>query len=107
MLAPAVIYSKHDTMHTDFLKCEFDFSATFPTFIIPSSQQMFESVALGLTYGLLPDVQIRNSRSKLFNLRPKYKLIRRLYWHSYRYNDHILNMMLSELQSADFKILSL
>ncbi|MEB5477124.1 LysR family transcriptional regulator ArgP [Acinetobacter pollinis] len=81
--APAVIFNRKDNMHGNVLLEHFGLPKTaYPYHFIPSSESFVDAIELGLGYGMVPELQVRNT--ELVVLTPKTTLDISLYWHHWQ-----------------------
>lgn len=81
--APAVIFNRKDEMHADVLLKQFGLPKTaYPHHFIPSSESFLHAIELGLGYGMVPELQVKNTR--LIILSPEATLDLPLYWHHWQ-----------------------
>lgn len=104
MLAPAVIFSRKDTLHDAFLTQVLGFSVSrYPAHYLPSSEVFVDCIASGTAYGMLPDYQTESlvNEGRLVNLFPEQSLSVNLYWHCWNLKSELLET-LSQLIISGF-----
>nr|WP_199068392.1 LysR family transcriptional regulator ArgP [Chromobacterium sp. ASV5] len=84
--APAIIFSRKDTVHSQFLQEVADYHAPYPYLTIPTPQGFVEATRLGLAYSLLPELMLDDdiASGRLIDLFPGRHMDIPLYWHHWR-----------------------
>lgn len=103
--APAVIFNDKDQLHTDIMLKLFGLPQTsYPYHYVPSSKSFAEAIELGLGYGLVPELQIRDqlAAEKLICLLPEATQNIDLYWHHWKQQSSQLEKLTHVL--TNFKI---
>lgn len=88
----AVLFNRKDKIHDNFLAAHLGFPVNgFPKHYIPSPEGLYDAVAVGMGYGLVPEEQAKNDlrTGKLVNLVPDMPLDIALYWHHWSIEPNI------------------
>jgi LysR family transcriptional regulator (chromosome initiation inhibitor) len=88
----AVLFNRKDKIHDNFLAAHMGVSvSSFPKHYIPSPEGLYDAVAVGMGYGLVPEEQAKNDlrTGKLVNLAPDMPLDIALYWHHWSIEPNI------------------
>lgn len=91
--APSVAFDEHDDVNLRFVyKLLSTKKVSLPLHYIPSPQGYLESILQGISYGLVPDLQVKSTPSarKLINLAQDISVDVRLYFHYLRRNSTAL-----------------
>lgn len=94
--APAVIFNEKDQMHTQSIQQNFGLNLTqYPHYFIPSSSAFIDAVTMGLGYGWLPDYQAGADliTHKLVEVAPELRIQLPLYWHHWKQQSEVLNIL--------------
>lgn len=90
--APAVIFNRKDEMHADVLLKQFGLPKTaYPYHFIPSSESFLHAIELGLGYGMVPELQVKDTN--LIILSPQATLDIPLYWHHWQQQSKQLQLL--------------
>lgn len=84
--APAIMFSRRDTLHLNFVESRFGITINdMPYFIVPSVQSLLDCVQAGLGYGICPELQWqqRSLDGELRDLFPDDHPAVSLYWQSW------------------------
>lgn len=85
--APVVVFNRKDRLQADFLLRHYGLQDdAYPVHYIPASQPFMQAVALGLGWGMLPEVQMRewHEAGHLVDLAPHRPVDVALYWHAWK-----------------------
>ena len=107
-LAPAVIFNQKDMLHVEVLKKEFGLlKGTYPFHLIPSSESFVHAIKLGLGYGMVPQVQLREMEENIdyINLIPDFSYQVPLYWHHWDDQSKILQHLTASVVALTRKTL--
>ena len=104
--APAVIFNDKDQLHTDVMIKLFGLPQTsYPYHYVPSSKSFAEAIELGMGYGMVPELQIRDqiSTGKLICLLPEATQNIELYWHHWKNQSSQLEKLTQVLTNTIIK----
>lgn len=99
-IAPAIIFNHKDQMHFDLLEKQYGLvKGTYPYHYIPSSESFFTAVQLGLGYGMVPELQLKQvpETNQLVELIPDMQLDIALYWHHWHQQSRPLQYLTQHL----------
>lgn len=85
--APVVVFNRKDRLQADFLLRHYGLpDNAYPVHYIPASQPYMQAVALGLGWGMLPEVQMRQWQQEglLVDIAPQRPTDVALYWHTWK-----------------------
>ncbi|WP_293765970.1 LysR family transcriptional regulator ArgP [uncultured Aquitalea sp.] len=84
--APAIVFSRKDDLHHQFLQQETGYDGPYPHFLLPTPQGFVEATRLGLAYSLLPELMIGDDlqQGRLVDLLPGRYVDLPLWWHHWR-----------------------
>jgi len=85
--APVVVFNRKDRLQADFLLRHYGLpDDAYPVHYIPASQPFMQAIALGLGWGMLPEVQMREWQEAglLVDLAPHRPSDVALYWHAWK-----------------------
>lgn len=106
--APAVIFNRKDELHRKILNSLFpDFSESFPTHHIPSSEKFVDLIVRGHGYGVVPDLQSTPmlTTGLLRECAPKHPLHLPLFWHTWARQPELLKRLSTALLDHAHRIL--
>ncbi|MDQ1208283.1 LysR family transcriptional regulator (chromosome initiation inhibitor) [Acinetobacter baylyi] len=108
-VAPAIIFNHKDQMHFDLLEKQYGLiKGAYPCHYIPSSACFFTAVQLGLGYGLVPELQLKQAADpdQLRDIMPEMQLDIPLYWHHWQQQSRPLQSLTEHLTQHAAKYLS-
>lgn len=85
--APVVVFNRKDRLQADFLLRHYGLDeGAYPAHFIPASQPYMQAIALGLGWGMLPEVQMRalQESGALVDIAPQRPTDVALFWHSWK-----------------------
>ncbi|OWW22383.1 hypothetical protein AYR66_25690 [Noviherbaspirillum denitrificans] len=85
--APAVVFARKDRLQSDFLLKHFGVPEDgFPRHYVPASDPYMQAIVLGLGWGMLPELQMRDMRERgmVVDLAPTRPVDVALYWHAWK-----------------------
>lgn len=85
--APLLVFDRKDRLQADFLLRHYGIpDDAVPRHLVPASDPYMQAIALGLGWGMLPELQMRALRKegKLVDLAPQRPTDVTLYWHSWK-----------------------
>lgn len=86
-MAPVVVFNRKDRLQADFLLRHYGLpDAAYPVHTIPASHPFMQAIALGLGWGMLPEVQMKEWQKDglLVDLAPHRATDVALYWHAWK-----------------------
>lgn len=95
-LAPAVIFNAQDHLHTALLQRHFGLRLEhYPHHFIPSSRAFVQCIALGLGYGLVPEIQMQQQLKDgiLVELAEELAVDVVLYWHHWENQSGVMQQL--------------
>jgi len=104
--APAVIFNRKDNLHNQFLSQFFGrIPARVPSHYVPLPDSFLDMIALGHSYGMIPDLQSEPLRQngQLVELVPEQPIIVDLYWHCWNLDSDLLNQLTRTLVDESAK----
>jgi LysR family transcriptional regulator (chromosome initiation inhibitor) len=106
--APAIAFNRKDRLQADFLLKHYGLAdGSYPCHYIPASEPYMQAIALGLGWGMLPEVQMRDwqKRGILVDLAPQRLADVALFWHSWKVQAPKMERLSNALVRAARKIL--
>lgn len=85
--APVVVFNRKDRLQADFLLKYYGLSEhAYPCHYLPASEPYMQAIALGLGWGMLPEVQMRewHKQGLLVDLAPQRPTDVAFYWHCWK-----------------------
>ncbi|HEY8605798.1 MAG TPA: LysR family transcriptional regulator ArgP [Noviherbaspirillum sp.] len=85
--APVVAFNRKDRLQADFLQRHFGLpDGAYPVHAIPASEPFMQAIALGLGWGMLPELQAHAlcAEGRLVDLAPQRAVDVALYWHCWK-----------------------
>jgi LysR family transcriptional regulator (chromosome initiation inhibitor) len=85
--APVVVFDRKDRLQTDFLLKHYGVTEdAWPRHYVPASEPYMQAIALGLGWGMLPELQMHDlyKRGVLVDIAPQRPTDIALYWHSWK-----------------------
>jgi len=107
--APVVVFNRKDKLQADFLLQHLGLPAdAYPCHYIPASEPYMQAICLGLGWGMLPEVQMRELQSSgaLVDLMPDRPTDVGLYWHRWQVQSPRLERMSATLIQAARQVLA-
>lgn len=104
--APCLVYSRDDRLQHQFMA---EVAATEPIYThhLPSSEGFIRAACVGLGYGMMPELQVRNQleQGTLVDLIPGYSLDVPLYWHYWQMESPVMeSLRQSVINAADMAL---
>lgn len=106
--APAVVFNQKDQLHADALLRTLGVPASaYPTHYVPASEPFVAAVRLGLGYGMVPELQIRDAieRGELVDVLPDAATDVLLYWHRWAQQSPRLDALTRSVMAAASAVL--
>lgn len=94
--APAVVFNDKDQLHDEVMRQHFGLTMhTYPYFYVPSSAAFVQAIKLGLSYGMVPELQIQQelAQQQLIRLLPQVYVDVPLYWHHWKSQSEQLHLL--------------
>ncbi|MFC3107039.1 LysR family transcriptional regulator ArgP [Undibacterium arcticum] len=107
--APVVVFNRKDKLQADFLLQHLGLPAdAYPCHYIPASEPYMQAICLGLGWGMLPEVQMRELQASgaLADLMPDRPTDVGLYWHRWKVQSPRLERMSATLIQAARQVLA-
>lgn len=85
--APVVVFDRKDRLQTDFLLRHYGLTEdAWPRHFIPAADPYMQAIALGLGWGMLPELQMEKLQKQgaLVDIAPQRPTDVALYWHSWK-----------------------
>lgn len=106
--APLVVFNRKDRLQADFLLKHYGLPENAYSFhTVPASKPYMQAVALGLGWGMLPELQMRElqKRGTLVDLAPGKPTDIALYWHAWKVQSPKMERLSATLIRAARKLL--
>lgn len=106
--APVLAFNRKDQLQADFLLRHFGLPANaYPCHYIPASEPYMQAICLGLGWGMLPEVQMRDLQASgaLLDLMPDRPTDVGLYWHRWKVQSPRLERLSATLIGAARRVL--
>ncbi|RJG04723.1 ArgP/LysG family DNA-binding transcriptional regulator [Noviherbaspirillum cavernae] len=107
--APVMAFNRKDRLQADFLLRHFGLPANaYSCHYVPASEPYMQAICLGLGWGMLPELQMKESRSSgaLVDLSPRRPMDVGLYWHRWKVQSPRLERMSETLIEAARQVLT-
>ena len=98
--APVVVFDRRDDLQHRYLREHSDSDAVPPAHYVPASGDFMAAVALGLGWGMVPDLQSRRGEAELVALDPAAAVDVVLYWQQWRLRSPTLDRVREALLEA-------
>lgn len=85
--APVVVFDRKDRLQADFLLKHYGLTEdAYPRHFVPAADPYMQAIALGLGWGMLPELQMRDLRERgmLVDIAPNRPTDVALYWHGWK-----------------------
>lgn len=85
--APVVVFDRKDRLQAEFLRQHYGLAdGAWPRHYVPAADPYMQAIALGLGWGMLPELQMRDlhQRGTLVDIAPQRPTDVALYWHSWK-----------------------
>lgn len=105
---PVVAFNRKDKLQSDFLLQHFGLAPdAYPCHYIPASEPYMQAICMGLAWGMLPEVQMRDLQASgaLIDLMPDRPTDVGLYWHHWKVQSPRLERMSATLIQAARQVL--
>ena len=106
--APVVVFNRKDRLQADFLLKHYGLpDNAWPCHTVPASDPYMQAIALGLGWGMLPELQMRELRKRggLVDIAPGKPTDVALYWHAWKVQSPRMERLSATLISAARKLL--
>ena len=106
--APVVVFDRKDRLQADFLLKHFGLPEdACPRHYIPASDPFMQSITLGLGWGMLPELQMRDLRERglLVDIAPSRPTDVALYWHAWKVQSPRMERLSRTLVTQSRKLL--
>jgi LysR family transcriptional regulator (chromosome initiation inhibitor) len=106
--APVMVFDRKDKLQAEFLLCHFGLpEGSYPCHYVPASDPYMQAIRLGLGWGMLPELQMRELRESgaIEDLLPAKPLDVSLYWHRWKVQSPRLERMSKRLTQAARRLL--
>lgn len=107
--APLLVFDRKDRLQADFLLRHYGIpDDAVPRHFVPASDPYMQAIALGLGWGMLPELQMRTLRKegKLVDIAPHRPTEVTLYWHSWKLQSPRMERLSRALVQAARKMLA-
>lgn len=107
--APLLVFDRKDRLQADFLLKHYGIpDAAVPRHFVPASDPYMQAIALGLGWGMLPELQMRALRKdgRLVDIAPNRPTDVTLYWHSWKLQSPRMERLSRALVHAARKLLA-
>jgi LysR family transcriptional regulator, chromosome initiation inhibitor len=101
--APLLVFGRKDKLQADFLLREFGLpEGSYPCHYIPATDAFIKAIALGLGYGMVPELQFGDmvASGALADLAPDKPTDVPLYWHAWRVQSPKLEKLSAQVLAA-------
>jgi LysR family transcriptional regulator (chromosome initiation inhibitor) len=98
--APVVVFDRQDDLQHRYLRAKTGANVVPPTHYVPASADYLTAVALGLGWGMVPDLQARGVRTELVDLDPAGAVDVVLYWQQWRLRSTTLDRVREAVLAA-------
>jgi LysR family transcriptional regulator, chromosome initiation inhibitor len=106
--APVVVFNRKDRLQADFLLKHYGLAdGAYPCHYIPASEAYLQAIALGIGWGMLPEVQMHDLRQRgaLLDLAPNRPTDIALYWHAWKVQSPRMERLSTAVIGAARKLL--
>lgn len=106
--APVVVFNRKDRLQADFLLKHYGLPENaWPCHTVPASDPYMQAIVLGLGWGMLPELQMRDlhKRGALIDIAPSKPTDVSLYWHTWKVQSPRMERLSATLIRAARKLL--
>jgi LysR family transcriptional regulator (chromosome initiation inhibitor) len=106
--APVVVFNRKDRLQADFLLKHYGLPENaWPCHTVPASDPYMQAIVLGLGWGMLPELQMRDlhKRGALVDIAPSKPTDVSLYWHAWKVQSPRMERLSATLIRAARKLL--
>lgn len=106
--APLLVFDRKDRLQSDFLLKHYGMpDDVIPRHYVPASEPFMQAIALGLGWGMLPELQMKNMRrpSGLVDIAPTRPTDVHLYWHCWKVQSPRMERLSRALVQAARRVL--
>lgn len=107
--APVMVYDRKDRLQAEYLLQHFGLpDGSYPCHYLPASEPYMQAIRLGLGWGMLPELQMRELQDSgaIIDLRPAKPFDVGLYWHRWKVQSPRLERMSKTLTQAARQLLA-
>ncbi|MGH8806878.1 MAG: LysR family transcriptional regulator ArgP [Noviherbaspirillum sp.] len=107
--APVIAFNRKDRLQADFLLKHYGLTDdAYPCHFIPASEPYMQAIALGLGWGMLPELQARELRTRgaLVDIAPQRPTDVALFWHAWKVQSLRMERLSNALMKAARQILA-
>ena len=101
--APVVVFDRKDRLQADFLLKHYGLTeGAWPRHYVPAADPYMQAIALGLGWGMLPELQMRDlqERGLLVDIAPQRPTDVALYWHGWKVQSPRMERLTATLVQA-------
>lgn len=107
--APVIVFNRKDKLQAEFLQQQYGLPPdAYPCHYIPAFEPYMQAICLGLGWGMVPEVQLRDLQTSgaLVDLAPKRPTDVGLFWHSWKVQSPRMERMSETLIQAARRVLA-